>query len=316
MKPHYSILLILAVLAGGLPLRAQTIQSTQSIHYDTLMPPGLETGDPFCSSLVVNCLRPDCRKGYVTGNNRFGLREVLMKYRYRDWLTRVRRVMVRTGRKVMANAASPTYAVFYRCGPDGYPDTVTRVQSVVVPFGQVRENNYTSFAFSPEVDVQADSFFVGFVLPTTAGDTVGVAQTPNRSANPCAALNDTLAYERGANSSFGRIYDNGYYGQVLFELAIQVDIEYQALAVQDRLARLIQLKPNPASEAVSIQVSEELGPVSWQLVAPDGRVVRTSVKPETQASWQIQRSGLPLGVYLLRLETRQGPVCKRIVFVD
>jgi hypothetical protein len=303
-----SIGLFLGLFASA--AHAQTA-SPQTLITDTLLPGGLRTGDSYCDDLVINCVRPDCRKGYVTGNNRYGFREVLLKYRFAG-PGLIHKCFIDLGRKIMANPASATYAVYYEVDAEGYPDSTTRKLSGAATMGQLHDGAYQTFAFDTAVAF-ADSFFVGFVLPVTDGDTIGVYQTHNRHASPCATPNDTLAYERYTDGHFARSYDTW---ETVFELGIKVEVEYDYVATRSLLAGRVEVKPVPAQDHVTVSLPEGARATGWQLTGLDGRVWQQSNSPEKAAGFPLSRGNAPAGVYLLQIRAPAGRVVKRVLFAD
>jgi hypothetical protein len=334
MKKLYSLALVLLVSVcaaqaqqamdevngNQISLPASTLPQPWALVNDTLEPKFRAIADPFCDTISIYCsVNTHCRYGYRTGNNQFNDREKLTKYYYPQSGT-VQAAFFRCGGKKMANGTSPTYAVVYGVGSDGLPDTNDRNLSTSVPFSRVTNGTaYTAYTFA-NAAIFADSFYVGMVLPTTVGDSIGIYQSRlglTRHPAACAANSGSRSYERLADGSFVSMKTTKW-NNMDAEMMMTIIVRYDnGVATKDLLTRLVKVAPVPSEGYIDVTLPANIkGATTWQILSADGKVVSQSIGKDEAAFFQVNRGTLQAGVYTLRLNTIGGPVNKRIIFAD
>lgn len=107
-----------------------------------------------------------------------------------------------------------------------------------------------------------------------------------------------------------RLIQQDFDGQRSYSPLIEVQFEQGALTV-------LPLEPNPAIDQVLVKFRTELThPASVELVSLDGRVLRSyQVTPalNTEYRLDIPINGIPMGIYLVVVQTKQGRMIKKLI---
>lgn len=132
---------------------------------DTLIPPAWNM--PCGDSIFIYTF--STAKGYIFGNNSYG--ETQCAQRYNAVNGTISEILVQYGKK--KGTTGITTAKIYSVNPTTKAPQNDLGTSAVVTTASVSITAYTSYVFSPSVSV-SDGFYAAVVLPTTAGDTVGI----------------------------------------------------------------------------------------------------------------------------------------------
>lgn len=148
----------------------------------------------------------------------------------------------------------------------------------------------------------------------------------NTGTAPTAALFKTRLLDLKGNGNFNT-GDNVIIRFRLFATALvnawgwtidNLYIQDAITGIENELASATQVYPNPVTHWITIEAAGLEGNVSVSLVNLQGQNLHYSeVQPEQgNVKHSISTSSLPLGLYLLKLETNKGTVIKKVVKVN
>jgi hypothetical protein len=275
---------------------------------DTLLPASLAQQ---CGGDLV--LYTDSAGGYLAGNNSYGDLEKMQKY-YVNGETTVMSALVIFGGKTQTDPQSNLYAKVYSVGANGGPATELGV-SQPLPISSVDTAgiSFTTFNFASPVTV-TDSFFVGFVNPTTPGDTVGAVTTRDECFS-----GPGYAWERWSDQTFAALDDTAGWNLqadlMIFPVVTQTVTSAHTAEAQ-RVLKLENAFPNPAATYTTIQYElKQKATVSIELYDVTGKKVMDINKGTLQAGSyrnEIDISSLEGGVYFYTLRTDKAALTGRL----
>lgn len=283
-------------------------ESRNILAVDTLVPGSMADT---CGRDLVIYTNPS--GGFVVGGNYFGDQEKMQKY-YFQGQTSVTEVLVIFGAKMMANPQSQLYAKVYSVGADGGPaDELAISQPVAISSIDTAFIDFTSFTFNNPVTV-ADSFFVGFVNPTTSGDTIGALSTKDS-----CYTGRSLAWEKQQNGRFAAIDDSLGWRLRIDLMIFPVVSDAVASANSPEVLRMLKLHqayPNPAHSfaTISYELSER-SKISIEVFDLTGRKRLSKhlgvLQPGAYKN-ELDISSLGTGVYLYKVSTDRGALSGRL----
>ena len=287
-------------------------------YNDTLSIPGdtLSNRPAACDTVTLYYAGSNRHGGYVSGNNRYGDLEKVMKFNYnRDAV--VKSIFAFIGGKIAGRANSDVYGVAYGNDGAGFPDTTQRYLTDPKSMRLISDGRYNRFDFFGDTGIVNGDFFVGIVLPKGVGDTIGIYQ--NRTFDPRAIncsgdTTQSFAFERDVTGAFFDMNAN-YNPVTKFELSIFPIIQYQIASVSQLLSSLVKVHPMPAQNNIVVTLPYNTkGASAWQLYTVDGRLANSATLAHPEQLVEIERGNLRAGVYTLRMQTPAGPVAKRVIF--
>jgi len=170
-------------------------------------------------------------------------------------------------------------------------DADTSAAGFMIAEGAVGYNVAVTFA-NPIPFTSASDLVVGVVLPTTAGDTLGLVSNTDGDFS----LAGTHSVEEWDDGTVGYLGD----WPVDIAMAIYPVVDF-ALNV-DENAIVTNVYPNPASDVLNINASVEVSTVS--IIGLDGKVISTTNGNGTSVSVNV--ADLTSGVYLYEVATANG----------
>jgi hypothetical protein len=275
---------------------------------DTLLPASLAQQ---CGGDLV--LYTDSAGGYLAGNNSYGDLEKMQKYRV-DGQTTVMSALVIFGGKTQANPQSVLYAKVYSVGANGGPATeLGASQPVPISSVDTAGISFTTFTFASPVTV-SDSFFVGFVNPTTPGDTVGAVTTRDECFSGAG-----FAWEKWSDQTFAALDDTAGWDLqadlMIFPVVSEL-VTSSNTAEAQRVLKLENAFPNPAEAYTTIMYElKERATVSIELYDLTGKKVIDIDKGTLQAGTyknEIDTSSLEGGVYFYTVRTDRAALTGRL----
>jgi len=87
-----------------------------------------------------------------------------------------------------------------------------------------------------------------------------------------------------------------------------------ATGINDFLSESVSIFPNPANDLLTVKFSDaQMFPVEISLYDHVGKLLLRSVPSSFNKSYQLDVSGFPQGVYLLKIETAEGMAVRKVV---
>jgi PKD repeat protein len=188
----------------------------------------------------------------------------------------------------------------------GLPGTVKAVQTVTLP--SLTSNAFNIIQLTTPVAV-VGKFYVGFSIPTTAGDTIAVFA--NSTAMTAPTVN--LGFEEWNDGSWHN--DSAVYGGSKFNYHIY-PVFCPTTGIQDYSnIYTVDIYPNPSkgnfSVSAILQNEDNLVISVYDVV---GREITSIRKGSTYGGlYNIDLSGNDAGIYFVKVSTTQGNVTKKII---
>jgi len=161
------------------------------------------------------------------------------------------------------------------------------------------------FVFSTPTTVTGN-FAISIVYPTTAGDTIFVAQT---RAGCVDAAKDGYAYVK--TSTMGWLQYKTLMSQMSmgsFDLFVFAVVSTPADVLENSMNAILNVYPNPANENVNIVSLSKIKKISVNNL--NGQTV---LNTEADAYYyNLNTSELTTGVYFLQVETEKGTILKKL----
>lgn len=183
--------------------------------------------------------------GYACGNNAYGDKAKAEYFGSYSPFNKVNGIMFWFG--AAEGSGSAQAALWNHTGTQPGTTFATANLPVSQIISDVNNNYYTYVAFSTPANIPGP-FYAGVILPTTAGDTIGLVSNADGQASP------VNAWEQWSNNSWNN-FTTAWNGNLDIRMAIfphvcQVVTGEEEVAPQDQE---IQLYPNPARDEVMIQ---------------------------------------------------------------
>lgn len=281
--------------------------SAKTTVVDTLLPES--ASDPCFANWV---LYSSTNGGFVVGNN--GYEDVAKAQKFYTYgaTATVSEILVYFGAKTEALATSPLGASLMSVGANGGPNSVIMASTPITMADVDTTGALTSFPFATPVSV-ADSFFCNIILPTTAGDTVGIVST----ADPCS-MGFHLWEEWSGGLGWFAVADSNAWGIMIDAIILPVvDIIASTPEgfVQSRGLKLYGNYPNPAANNTTISFeNEQPSAVALSIVGINGQVLKTidfgNVAPGRH-DINLDVTDLAAGMYTYVLSTTSGRLAAR-----
>ncbi|MFL0353613.1 T9SS type A sorting domain-containing protein [Xanthomarina sp. GH4-25] len=179
--------------------------------------------------------------------------------------------------------------------PTGFPGTLLGSQVVTIPLGS--DETIVSYNFSPSITIPASSTHV--VIEIAQSDTTGwfIGGTANETANSFVK-SGTCGITTYVTTDSISFPDAHYY----------ITVSGDLLSVEEYDLDKMSIYPNPVVNELHIDLHDSIKVVNAKLYSITGQVVL-----QIQNKKDIDVSGLNPGVYLLKIETSEGSITRKIV---
>ena len=245
------------------------------------------------------------QNAYVTGNNEYGdLAKANFFPNNQNWV--ITGVLMEFA---YATGGNPNIelALWNNTGANGSPGA--KIGSQNVPLNTIKNhiNNQqlTYVAFNPPVSVSA-SFYAGFMLPTTTGDTLVIWSNTDGNTNP------STAWELWESNQWYSFTHPDSWG-LNIALAVFPIVQNTLGIDENNLGDVIKVFPNPSNGLFSV-VSEMFNdePVILSIHRIDGTLISTRIlrNPDLLS---IDLRNEPAGIYFMTFETDSKCFIKKLV---
>ncbi len=230
--------------------------------------------------------------GFVTGNNIYDDLEKAQLY------VNTQTVIV-TGCLALVHAHSSgntningTIKIYSKNTSTGNPQTLLATSQPILQTAIIN-NTYSTFTFNPPVTLSAD-FFVSYVLPQNAGDSIGIYSTYVTCHSPT-----TLAYEMAGGNIWGQLKTNwGFATGNDLDLALLPLIQNSSSGVNSIAQKNIFWRNDNSNLIFSeTEIGAEISIINMQ-----GQICKNEILQENK----IDISQLSYGLYFFFLKDQAG----------
>ncbi|HBS88164.1 MAG: hypothetical protein A2W91_05185 [Bacteroidetes bacterium GWF2_38_335] len=208
-----------------------------------------------------------------------------------------------------------TVAVWDDNGTGGAPNTV--LGQKVVPISSIVANlpstediaDFTYVEFASPIDITGP-FYVGVILPTTAGDTVIITSNADGETSP------GIAWERWDGGAWYAYTDASSWEQNL-ALAIFPDMCEDASSAGEFFANQISVYPVPSTDIVFVELNNDMiKDASFEVFDSFGRKIDgISSKNITDNKLQLNFNSCADGIYIIHFNTPAGKFIKKVSII-
>ncbi len=159
------------------------------------------------------------------------------------------------------------------------------------------ENFTHTDVFFDEPPSVSGTYYVGFIVPASNGDTLVI------HSNQIDEINQNTAWYLNALGEWKAFSDTALYGQAI-SLAIQ-PVQCIPLAIEKSAfdQQQLHIYPNPVIQA-ELTIRHALKNGVWQIYSMDGKLIQSGALPFGN-TLNIDSGELPLGMYLIKIEDGQ-----------
>ncbi len=264
---------------------------------DTLTPPSFSLGCYTNQNILyyADYYAPH-DSGFVTGNNIYADLEKAQLYTNTQTVT-VTGCLALGYRSASGSATNSTIKIYSKNSSTGYPQTLLGT-SLPRTQNSLTNNAFNTFTFSPPITYTAD-FFVSYVLPQNAGDTIGVYSTYVTCHSPT-----TLAYEMAGGNIWGKIKTNwGFTGTNDLDLVLLPLIQNNSTGISENNStkNIFFTNDNEHLFFKNLEAGAEINIIEMQ-----GKICRSDIL----RSDKVDISQLQPGLYFCILKTNEGIALK------
>jgi hypothetical protein len=244
--------------------------------------------------------------GYVSGNNEYG--DLAKANFFPNNLNRtITGVLMEF---VYATGGNPTIelAVWNNSGTGGSPGTKIGSQNISLNTikTHINDEQATYVAFDPPVNVTS-SFYAGFMLPTTTGDTLAIWSNTDGDTNP------TTAWELWTNDQWHSFNGGEGTWELDIALAVYPIVQYTLGATENSIEELITIFPNPSHGFYTISSklfkSES---IRYSVYKSDGTIISSGINKDVDMV-KIDLTSEPAGIYLLKVEVNSTHYFRKLM---
>ncbi|MCB0805104.1 MAG: T9SS type A sorting domain-containing protein [Bacteroidales bacterium] len=256
---------------------------------------------PLPGSYVVFVLNNN--GGYVCGTNSFG-DQVKANYFGNIQEGELTGMLIEYA---WASGGNPDVEVSVWSADSGVP--TSKIGSSTVSFSTIKNDvnaqQPTFVNFDNDISVQG-SFFAGFSIPQTAGDTIVVWSNDNGDTNP------GIAWEVWDDNTWHNFNEQNSW-QINCALAIHPIIEYPTGIFEILGTNQLNVYPNPSNGVYILDIENISNPTNLEVFDVNGNLVsRQKVFAENMQT-VVKITNQKAGVYLIRLQSDSGYRYTRIV---
>lgn len=284
--------------------------------------------DQTCHSVVVSATPPagcdtlhytlpgtaaiylDQNGGYVAGNNSYG------DIAKADYFSTYSPYTILNGAYFwfyvatdLGSTTNITFNVYNNGGTGGAPGTV--IGTATVPLATIVSNTNSSLmtgvAFSPAITIPGP-FYVGVVLPQSAGDTLALVTNTDGDTSPGTAweqFSDNSWHAMSESpASWGINVQSGIFPIVCTLVGIPENVSLESILIY----------PNPANDVLNINMANYgKADVKIEIYNAMGELVK-SMNNNSQ-TLQIDMSNEVSGIYYVTLVTNEGTITKKVSLI-
>ena len=325
MKKIYAIVLFASCLF--MTASAQTTQSKielGSLSYSTIqllplsnnIPQPLTTTTLVPTSYSYTCAstqalysfdkKTPIDSGYFFGNNMYGETGCAQKYLY--YTGSITQLLVRVGHK--AGTTGNTYGEIYSIDPATRKPLTLLGTSSAVTTGSITTTGYTAYTFTTSISV-TNGFFAAVMLPTTAGDTIGIV-----SNTMGCSTTDSLSWLNVPN--FGGWINVPSVSGVNTDISILAvgDVNTSVNEYSSNGLSLLSACPNPANDFTNLRYRlDEPSTVSVEVFDLTGRVIEKSSDHLSAGNHEIKVSvkNFSAGNYYYTIKTDKSQLTSKFI---
>ena len=289
-----------------------TLTAGNDTATDTKIKPGFITVGSVIDTDTLNFPLPGTyavyitdQNGFVTGNNEWG---DLAKANFYDYNqdSYITGVLIEFA---YATGGNPNIevAIWDNGGSNGSPGS--KIGNNTVPLntikGHITNEQMTYVAFNPPININA-SFYAGFMLPTTTGDTLAVWSNMDNEINPGIAWElweDNTWYAFSSGDSWG----------LNIAMAIFPIVQSSLVVDENTATDLFEIYPNPSDGIYYLSTKEILrSSAIIEVFNSTGVLVRRSAFDSNQTNI-LDLSCHPSGLYFVRISEGGNIYSRKII---
>ncbi len=244
--------------------------------------------------------------GYVFGNNVYG--ETGCAQKYLNYTGSISQLLVRVGHK--AGTTGNTYGEIYSINPATRKPQALSGTTSAVTTGSITTTGFTAYTFTTSITV-TNGFFAAVVLPTTAGDTIGIV-----SNKMGCSTTDSLSWLNvpsfGGWMNVPTVFGSNTDISILAVGDVNVGVnEYSSNGLS-----LLGAYPNPANDFTTLRYRlEEPSTVSIEVFDLTGRVIEKSSENLSSGNHDIKVSAknLSSGNYYYTIKTDKSQLTSKFI---
>ncbi|MFH2094063.1 MAG: T9SS type A sorting domain-containing protein, partial [Bacteroidota bacterium] len=276
-------------------------------NYITVIPAGTGGCDtlryPLAGTEMIYGAQPG---GYLSGNNGYG---DLAKVDYFDSYapaTQIDGALIKFG----VATGNGTCRVAVWNGTSGSPGTMIGYKDVNISqiITDVNNTQYTSVTFTTPITIPG-AFFLGVVLPTSAGDTVAIITNDDGESSP------NTAWEQWSDNSWYAYDDASSWGMSMSH-AISPVVCSSGTGLQSAESANISVFPNPAENYVMVSGQQKLGDVKIMIIDITGEVIEViEMNNCSDNAMKIDLSNYASGVYYINVTSGKNTVSQKLTII-
>jgi len=234
--------------------------------------------------------------GYVTGNNSFKDKAKAEYFSTFETGSSITGIIAEFAIARSNSNPNITFGIWDNTGANGKPGTL--VASATKPLASIvtdaQNEQLTSVTLSEPWTVTGP-YYVGVVLPTTAGDTVALWCRKH-----VAGYNGT-AWDQWEDGTWHAFSDPDNWTNNMLTSMLIHPIVCKTIGINELTDPETSISPNPANGVVNIRTWKSESMISLEVYSVKGAKVYSRSYPGSVTNYNIDLGNLPKGVYFIRL---------------